>query len=191
MNVKAGTLIVIVAPSGTGKSTLMKRIRSDFKGSLDESISYTTRKIRPKEVDGLDYFFINKDEFELMINNDEFIEWALVHGDYKGTSKKYVQKKISEGRSLIFDLDVQGTDAIKRVFGSQAKAIFIKPPSIKILEERLRGRGTESESAIKIRLNNARNELSRADDYDYLITNDDVEIAYQKLRSLINELIGN
>ena len=187
---KEGKLIVIVAPSGTGKSTLMRRVREDFKNELIESISYTTREIRPGETDGVDYFFIKKQEFEEMINNDEFIEWALVHGDYKGTSKKYINKKIKEGSNIIFDLDVQGTDSMKKEFASQAIAIFIKPPSYKALEKRLRGRGTENEEAITTRLENAKIELSRSEDYDYSIINDDVDVAYNNLSKLIRRLIG-
>ena len=191
MTKKMGNLIVIVAPSGTGKSTLMKRVRSDFSGKLIESISYTTREIRSNETDGVDYFFISKDEFERMIKNDEFTEWALVHGDYKGSSKHYVQKKLSEGKNLIFDLDIQGTDAMKEAFGDQAKAIFIKPPSFDVLESRLRGRGTDSEDAINTRLANAKIELSRSEDYDYSIVNDDIDLAYDRLKKLLNELIRN
>ncbi len=190
MSAKPGKLIVIVAPSGTGKSTLMKKVRADFKGRLIESISYTTRDIRPNEKDGLDYFFVSKPKFEKMISNDEFTEWALVHGDYKGTSKRYVEKKMKEGANLIFDLDIQGTDSMKEAFGDQAKAIFIRPPSYEVLEERLRGRGTESEDAINTRLNNAKIELSRSGDYDYSIVNDDVNVAYNKLYRLIEDLIG-
>jgi guanylate kinase len=188
---KKGILIVIVAPSGTGKSTLMKRIREDFKGLLIESISYTTREIRTNEQDGLDYFFISKEKFKTMIKNDEFIEWALVHGDYKGTSKNYVQKKLAEGQNLIFDLDVQGTDSMKDVFAEKAKAIFIKPPNYETLEERLRGRGTDSEDAINTRLENAKLELARSEDYDYSIVNDDVELAYKRLKLLVDNLIRN
>ena len=124
-----------------------------------------------------------------MIQAEDFIEWAVVHGDYKGTSKSYVEKKLGEGKNMIFDLDVQGTDAIKNAFGDQAKAIFIKPPSYEILEKRLRGRGTESEEAISTRLENAKIELSRSEDYDFSVINDDVNVAYDNLKKLIEDLI--
>ena len=189
MSDNEGKLIVIVAPSGTGKSTLMRRVREDFKGLIFESISYTTRPIRPNEVEGRDYFFINKKNFEKMIQENDFIEWAVVHGDYKGTSKSYVDKKIREGKNLIFDLDVQGTDSIKNFFGDKAYAIFIEPPSFEVLENRLRSRGTESEEAINTRLQNAKTELSRSKDYDFLVTNDDIEVAYDKLKRIIQDLI--
>ena len=185
---KKGKLIVIVAPSGTGKSSLMRRLKKE-ELLLDESISYTTREIRPGETDGEDYFFISESEFKGMIDSGDFIEWAKVHGDYKGTSKKYVEKKVGKGHNLIFDLDVQGTDSLKKCFPEITKAIFIKPPSYEALKKRLEGRGTESKEALEIRLSNAKNELKRADDYDYCIVNDDLEAAYSKLRALISEIL--
>jgi len=189
MTDKKGKLIVIVAPSGTGKSSLMKRLKKEDL-LLDESISYTTRPIRPNEKDGQDYFFIDEQEFKKMIENDEFIEWFLVHGDYKGTSKKFVQKKVDKGHNLIFDLDIQGTDALKKSFPDQALAIFIKPPSFEVLKERLVGRGTEDEDALALRLENAKNELKRSDDYDYVIVNDDLDRAYNELFELVKKLIN-
>ena len=189
MKSSKGKLIVIVAPSGSGKSTLMKRVRDDFKGDLFESISYTTRRIRPNEEDGVDYFFIEKSEFQTMIDQGDFVEWALVHGDYKGTSKTYVNKKLNEGADLIFDLDVQGTDVMKETFGDKAIAIFIKPPSFEVLEQRLRSRGTDSEQSINTRLKNAKVELERSDDYDYSILNDDIDLAYNRLKLLLIDII--
>ena len=184
-----GKLIVIVAPSGTGKSSLMRRLK-DEDLLLDESISYTTRGIRPGEVDGRDYFFVSSAEFKQMIEKDEFTEWALVHGEYKGTSKNFVEKKISKGHNLIFDLDIQGTDSMKQFFPDQTAAIFIRPPSYEVLKSRLMGRGTETEEALKVRLENARKELKRADDYDYVIVNDDIEHAYNELKNLIIKILG-
>ena len=189
MEEKIGKLIVIVAPSGTGKSSLMRRLKKEDL-LLDESISYTTRPIRPGETDGKDYFFISQDEFKKMIENDEFIEWFLVHGDYKGTSKKFVEKKVNKGHNLIFDLDIQGTDAMKKFFPDQAVAIFIKPPSFDVLKQRLEGRGTESEEALSIRLENAKKELERSDDFDHVIVNDDLDRAYEELYGLVKKLIS-
>ena len=186
---KNGKLIIIVAPSGTGKSSLIKRLRENFP-ELKESVSYTTRERRPNEVEGVDYFFVKESEFKQMIEDGSFIEWAIVHGDYKGTSKTYVQKKMNEGHHMLFDLDIQGADAFKKVFPEDAIGVFIEPPSFKDLEERLRGRGTESEEALKIRLENAKKELSRKDDYDYNIVNDDLEKAYSELHSLIEQLVS-
>jgi guanylate kinase len=188
MEEKTGKLIVIVAPSGTGKSSLMRRLKKENL-LLDESISYTTRPIRPGEEDGRDYFFVGHDDFKSMIKNDEFIEWFLVHGEYKGTSKKFVEKKVNKGHNLIFDLDIQGTDAIKKFFPKQAIAIFIKPPSFEVLKDRLIGRGTESENTLKVRLENAKKELMRSDDYDYIVVNDDLNRAYEELRQLVIKLI--
>ncbi len=185
----SGKLIVIVAPSGTGKSTMIKRLKVDFP-LLTESISYTTRKIRQGEVDGESYFFISKEDFEEKIKNEEFLEWALVHGNYYGTSKKFVEKKLAEGKHLLFDLDVQGTDSMKNYFKDKAKAIFIAPPSVQELEKRLRHRGTEPTQIINVRLLNAENELKRKDDFDFLVYNDDIEKAYQNLKEITGKILG-
>ncbi len=185
-----GKIIIIVAPSGTGKSTLISRLKEDFP-SLHESVSYTTRKRRPKEIHGVHYFFINKDEFLIKKDQNEFLEWALVHQDYKGTSKEFVESKVSEGKSLLFDLDVQGADSFKKYFRSNAIVIFIEPPSLKELEVRLRSRGTESDDVILLRLENARKELSRKNDYDYCIKNDELEKAYRDLNLIVTEILGD
>ena len=184
-----GNLSVIVAPSGTGKSSLMRRLKKENL-LLDESISFTTREIRPGEKDGRDYFFVSEEKFKSMIENEEFTEWALVHGDYKGTSKSFVEKKISKGHNLIFDLDIQGTDSMKQFFPGQTVAIFIRPPSFEVLKLRLMGRGTETKEALELRLENAKSELKRAEDYDYVVVNDDIDRAYEELKSLILKILG-
>ncbi|MDO9182571.1 MAG: guanylate kinase [Bacteriovorax sp.] len=184
-----GKLIVIVAPSGTGKSTMIKRLKIDFP-SIVESVSYTTRPMRPGEVDTKSYFFITKEEFTVMRANNEFLEWAEVHGNFYGTSKNFVEKCLNEGMHLLFDLDVQGTDSMKDYFGKKASVIFISPPSVEELEKRLRHRGTENTQVINIRLTNARQELLRKNDFDFLIYNDDIENAYQKLCEITQEILG-
>ena len=184
-----GKLIVIVAPSGTGKSTMIKRLKIDIP-SLVESVSYTTRPIRPGEVHGKSYFFIAREEFLKMREADEFLEWAEVHGNFYGTSKKFVEQSLEEGKHLLFDLDVQGTDSIKKYFGAVANAIFISPPSVEELEKRLRHRGTENTQVINVRLLNAQSELLRKNDYDFLIYNDDIEKAYTKLTEITRQILA-
>ncbi|MBP9679810.1 MAG: guanylate kinase [Bacteriovorax sp.] len=183
-----GKLIVIVAPSGTGKSTMIKRLKQDFP-SLVESVSCTTRPMRPGEVHGKSYFFISQEEFLAKKESDEFLEWAEVHGNFYGTSKTFVEQGLNEGKHLLFDLDVQGTDSFKTYFGPRAAVIFIAPPSVEELEKRLRNRGTEDTRVINIRLNNARKELLRKEDYDFLIYNDDIENAYERLSEVTAKIL--
>jgi guanylate kinase len=184
-----GKLIVIVAPSGTGKSTMIKRLKIDFP-SIVESVSYTTRPMRVGEIDGKSYFFISREKFLSMRDEEEFLEWAEVHGNLYGTSKRFVEKSLINGTHLLFDLDVQGTDSFKNYFGSQASIIFISPPSVEELEKRLRHRGTENTQVINIRLTNARQELLRKNDYDYLIYNDDIESAYARLSEITQKILA-
>lgn len=181
-------MIVICAPSGTGKSTLINRLRHDHP-ELEWSVSCTTRPIREGERDGVDYHFISKEVFEQQITQDQFIEWAKVHSNYYGTSKFFVSRGLNEGRKMLFDLDVQGADAMKKIYGRQAEVIFIEPPSVEELEKRLRLRGTDKEHIILERVENARRELARKKDFDYLILNDDVEKAYQSLKGIVERIL--
>jgi guanylate kinase len=179
-----GRLIVICAPSGTGKSTLLERLKKEHP-ELHWSVSCTTRPMRPGERDGVDYHYITPQDFEARIARNDFIEWAKVHSNYYGTSLGFVNEGTQEGKALLFDLDVQGADAMKKIFGARAHVIFIRPPSIDDLEKRLRGRATDPAHVIEERLKNARVELTRAHDYDSLITNDEVERAYKELASIV------
>jgi len=181
-------MIVICAPSGTGKSTLLEKLKAEFP-RLQWSVSCTTRPMRPGERDGVDYHYITKEKFESLIAENDFIEWAKVHSNYYGTSKKFVQQGLSTGEAMLFDLDVQGADAMKKIYGDQAQVIFIKPPSLDALEKRLKGRGTDSEQVIAERLKNAQSEILRANDYDHLVINDDVTKAYQDLKSIVSKLL--
>lgn len=184
----SGKIIVIVAPSGSGKSTLIKKMKDDFP-ELVESVSFTTRPPRDGEVDGVHYNFISKEQFEIMIKDGEFLEWAEVHSNYYGTSKSFVEQQISSGTDLLFDLDVQGTDSFKAYFKERAQAIFIAPPSIIELENRLRGRGTESTQVINLRIENSKREILRKDDFDFCIVNDDLDRAYKDLKEIVSKIL--
>ena len=189
MNDKKGKLIVIVAPSGTGKSSLIVKLKKNF-SQLNESVSFTTRAKRQKELDGVHYNFISRNEFESKILSSDFLEWALVHGEYKGTSKSFVESELNKGRHLLFDLDVQGADSMREIFKDDARIIFIRPPSLEELEKRLRDRKTDSEESIIMRLSNAKTELKRCHDYNYLVTNDDFDMAFSQLSIIVNEILG-
>lgn len=185
-----GHLIIIVAPSGTGKSTLIERIRKRFP-NLKESVSFTTRTPRKGEENGVHYHFISEQEFNLRKNRDEFVEWAQVHNNFYGTSRRVVEESLAQGESILFDLDVQGTDSFKKVFGSKAIAIFIAPPSIDELEKRLRARGTEDTAVINLRVENSKKEILRKDDYDYCVVNDHLDNAFVRLEQIISKYVEN
>lgn len=181
-------LIVIVAPSGAGKSTLISKIKIDFP-QLKESVSFTTRAMRAGDVDGKTYFFVSKKDFLEKIDNGEFLEWAIVHDNYYGTSKIFIEEQLQQAVAVLLDVDVQGADKIKEVFGDLSKAIFIQPPSINELEKRLQRRQTDTPEVIRKRIENAKKELLRSCDYDYSIVNDDLERAYTELRGIIQKLL--
>ena len=185
---KRGKLIVIVAPSGTGKSTLIAKLMHEVK-ELEWSVSCTTRPIRKGEIDGVDYRFLSKQEFIERKDNNEFIEWAQVHSNYYGTLKSFVDQGLEQGKNLLFDLDVQGCDQMKKIYGQEANVIFIEPPSYEELCRRLKLRGTDSEEVIQERLSNAKSELSRRNDFDYLVTNDDIENEVASLKKVVEEIL--
>ena len=186
---KNGKMIVIVAPSGSGKSTLIKMMKADFP-SLNESISFTTRAPREGEKNGVHYHFIAAAQFEKMIADGEFLEWAKVHNNYYGTSKTFVEKQLADGKDILFDIDVQGADAVKKIFKEKAQIIFISPPSIEELEKRLLHRGTDSREVINVRLKNAEKEMLKKNDYDFCVVNDALDTAYAKLKSVVLKIFG-
>ena len=176
------------AASGAGKTTLKDLVIKDFP-DIKYSISATTRKPREGEIDGVHYFFKTKEEFEQMIKDDGLIEYNLVHGNYYGTPKSFVEKTLAEGNCGLFDLDVFGKVNFDKVY-PDATGIFIMPPSDEELERRLRGRGTDSEEVIQLRLANAKKEIEFAKTkgkYEYTIINDDLQKAADELRAILSQ----
>lgn len=178
-----GKLYVVSGPSGAGKSTVCKKVRELLKTNL--SISATSRKARDGEIDGVDYYFLTLEEFEKKIKNDEFIEYARVHGNYYGTLKSEVERKLKNGEKIILEIDVQGGLQVREKF-PDAKLIFFKAPNEKELEMRLRGRDTEKEEVIKLRLKNSLKEMEYEKEYDETIINENLEKACQDLIEIIN-----
>ena len=175
-----GAVLVLSGPSGAGKSSLIKKIEHEI-GEYYFSISSTTRPIREGEKVGVEYHFINKEEFKKDIENDYFLEYAVVHGNYYGTSIKPVKKALSEGKLVLFDIDVQGNNAINNRLGDITTSVFISPPTLSELKKRLINRSTDSQDVIEGRLKMAKREIQRISEYDFLIINDDFEQAAKKL----------
>lgn len=176
-------LFVISGPSGAGKGTLLAELRKQ-RPDLGLTVSATTRSPRPGEVDGTSYYFLSDEEFRHRIAAGEFVEWAEVHGHLYGTLVSEVKRLLAKGHSLVLEIDVQGALNVRKVY-PDAVLVFIEPPSLQVLEERLRGRGTEDEASIELRLKNARHEMELADQYDVRIVNDTVDRAAQELGSVM------
>jgi guanylate kinase len=174
-------LIVVSAPSGAGKSSLCARLLHDHSDRLSLSISTTSRAPRGQEVHGKEYFFASPEEFKTRIHQNDFAEWALVHGNYYGTSKSTLRSFWSHRKHVLLDIDVQGSETLRNGFPERCFTVFIAPPSLEVLEQRLRGRGTEAEEAIQKRMKNAVSEMAQQDRFDLVIVNDDFESAYQNL----------
>lgn len=176
-------LFVLSGPSGVGKGTVLERLLKDF-DEVEYSVSATTRLCRQGEIDGEDYFFLSEENFFQMVKEDKFIEWAQVHNNYYGTPKEYVDKSLEEGKDIILEIDIQGARMVKKNY-PDAVYIFLVPPSLEELENRLDKRGTEDEENKAIRLENARAELEELQNYDYQIVNDQIEETVNKLKAII------
>ena len=186
---KSGKCVIFSAPSGAGKTTIVHHLLNANIG-LAFSVSACSRDPRPNETDGKDYYFLGLEAFRKLIQEDAFIEWEEVYTDnYYGTLRSEIERIWSEGKTVIFDVDVVGGLNIKRIFGDQALAIFVQPPSYDELEKRLRLRSTESEEKINMRMAKARKELNSASEFDVILINDDLEIACADAKRMVTEFI--
>jgi len=178
-----GVVLVLSGPSGAGKSSLINKISNDI-GDYYFSISTTTRPMREGEVEGIHYHFVNQEEFIQDIKDDHFLEYAIVHGNYYGTSLKPVREALSQGKLVIFDIDVQGNIAVNNRLGDITTSVFITPPTLSELQSRLENRSTDSKKVIQGRLEMAKHEIQRTTEYDYLVINDDLDVAADVLRNI-------
>ncbi len=178
-----GLPIIISAPSGAGKTTLCQALRKRLP-DLNFSVSHTTRAPRKNEQDGVDYHYISKEKFLEMVDNGEFLEWAKIHGNYYGTSRKNIEDTLQKGKDLVLELDVQGVEAL-RTLKYQGVFIFVLPPSMEELEKRLAGRGTEPDNQIKQRLEVGKKEIAKSHLYDYAVTNVNIDESVETILSII------
>jgi len=182
-----GYLVVISAPSGGGKTTVIRRLLENREPDFAYSVSATTRLPRPNEQHGRDYYFLSQEEFDGRTRDGRFIEWARVHGNLYGTPKEPIENWMRDGTFVFMDIDVQGGINVKNQYGDRAILIFIKPPSMESLRDRLRERNTDSAEAIKTRLQNAELELQKAKFYDHVVVNYKLDATVAEVRAIINK----
>jgi guanylate kinase len=183
---RRGLILILSSPSGAGKTTLTRAIAQDPTWALDVSISVTTRARRPSEIDGRHYHFIDREAFEDLRSRDDLLEWAEVHGNYYGTPRRPVEKVLGSGRDMIFDIDYQGTRQVRAKLAQDVVTVFILPPSMAELRQRLERRAEDSAETIEKRLANARTEIQRWSEYDYVIVNEDLQAAFQALQGILS-----
>lgn len=180
-------VMIFSAPSGAGKTTIVRHLLEKF-DFLEFSVSATSRSPRGKEQDGIDYYFLSVDEFKKRVKNNEFVEYEEVYpGSFYGTLKSEVERIWKKGNTILFDVDVKGGMNIKKIFGEKALSVFIQPPSLEIMEERLRNRGTDSEEAIKTRISKAKQEMTFASEFDTILINDKLEDSFEKAEKLVRD----
>ncbi len=184
MNNRKGLLIALSGPSGSGKGTIVKNLLSQRDDTV-LSVSMTTRQPRPGEVDGVHYYFCTREEFEKVIQEDGFLEYAEYNGNYYGTPEAPIRRLLSEGKNVILEIEVQGAEKVMD-HRSDLVSVFITIPSVEELERRLRGRGTETEEVIRGRLKTAQYELARAFRYQYVVLNDEVDLATARINTIID-----
>ena len=184
-----GKLVIFSAPSGSGKTTIVKRLLAIFP-QFEFSISATSRKPRGNEQNGVDYYFLTDAEFRKAVEEERFVEWEEVyHGTCYGTLKSETERIWAKGNVIVFDVDVMGGINLKHIFGDDACSIFVMPPSIEELEKRLRGRGTDSDEVIARRIAKASFELGKAPEFDHVVVNDDLESAVKEAADIINRFL--
>lgn len=190
MSVHNKKIIILTAPSGAGKTTIKTAMLDEMSNLLSFSVSDTTRKIRPHEIEGSDYFFISEDEFKSRIEKHEFIEWEMVYpGLYYGTSVKEIERIWNEGKTPLLDIDIQGAINVKKKYGHDVLSIFIEPPSMEVLYDRLKKRATESPENIMIRINKAESEMQYKNSFDKKILNDNLIEAIKQVKNIIQEFL--
>jgi len=182
---KSGMMFVLSSPSGVGKTTLTKKLASN-NSNFKISISHTTRKPRPNEIDGKDYYFVNEEKFNQLIKNNSFLEYCKIFGNYYGTQKKPVLEYILKNKDVLFDIDWQGTQQLKGVKDISLVTFFILPPNIKALRGRLLNRHEGQEKVIEQRMNKFSEEVSHWNEYNYVVVNDDLSLCYDKILNIIN-----
>lgn len=184
-------IIILTAPSGAGKTTIKTRMLQQMADRLSFSVSVTTRKKRDGEIGGVDYFFVDEANFKNNIEQHQFIEWEMVYpGMYYGTSIEEINRIWSDGKTPVLDIDVKGAMNVKRMYGDKVLSIFIEPPSIEILEQRLKNRGTDNPENIAMRVSKAKEEMTYRNSFDKVILNDDIEKATAETKHIIQEFIG-
>ena len=181
---RRGLMFVLSSPSGAGKSTIAQLLLNED-DNLDLSVSVTTREKRSSEVDGVHYHFRTREQFEKMVEHDELLEWAEVHGNYYGTPRQFVEDKLQAGTDVLFDIDVQGTYQINEKMPEDVATIFILPPSIAEMKSRLKRRAEDSDEVILRRMKTAVSELEAWPDYEYLVVNEDLEAAFDQVKSIL------
>ena len=187
-NTTPGKVIVIVAPSGAGKTTIAQRLLKEYP-KIQFSVSATTRKPRKGEQDGEDYYFLSEEEFDQKIEDEKFLEWEHYSGNRYGTLRSEVDKLVESGYFPLLDIEVKGALNVQRLYNSGAISIFIEPPSLEELKNRLSKRGSETENSLQQRLKRAEMEIKYADRFDYSVVNDDLEEAYTEVKNIIEPFI--
>ena len=183
---RRGLMLILSSPSGAGKTTLTRMLLQDKSLDLTLSVSSTTRERRSSEVDGIHYRFISRDQFDRMRGDDEFLEWAEVHGNFYGSPRAPVEAVLAQGRDVLFDIDYQGTQQVRRKAPDDVVTIFILPPTMKELRARLERRAEDSPDTIDKRLTNARHEIQRWTSYDYVLVNDDLQHTYRQVLTILD-----